>query len=511
MRKWLIVAGSLTIPLAASAYYFLNAEESFDIVFDRATVDRGKIESVVVATGALKPVNEVVVGSEISGQIAKLYVDFNDSVEEGELLARIDARTYEARVLQRTADVNTAKANIVSRNAELVRSQANFAQAERTYQRKVKLNEDGHVSDADLEIEFNQVQSMAASVEIAESSVVTANANLTQAEASLAQAELDLERTYIRSPVFGTVINRNVELGQTVAASLQAPELFTIAQDLHEMHVEASVDEADIGRVQEGMACRFNVDAFIDREFEGRVEQVRKAPTEAQNVVTYKVIVSANNDDLVLLPGMTANVSIILGTRDDVIKVPNTALRYAPREGVEVIAAGGSGSSEPSQRSGRPQGRGGGPDAMQAVLAELSLTEDQEAKVEELQTKMRNDMQRMFASMRGSGGQPGGGPGGGPPGRSAGGNDQARQQMRQVFDSFNRSLLDVLDNEQTAKYRELTSGRQETRRMQVFTLNVDGIHVRKNVVIGLQDDSAAEVVSGLEEGEEVIVRARRVS
>ena len=486
-----------------------------DLVYEQSSVERGNLESVVIATGELQPVNEIVVGSEISGQISELHVDFNDGVAAGDVLARIDPRTFEARLQQRVADVESAQANILSREAELSRAKSNLRQSTRQWNRNQDLKQDGHISESQLDNDLNQLESSQSALSIAESQIVTAKSALTQAEAALAQAELDVERTYIRSPVAGTVISRTVEIGQTVAASLQAPELFIIANDLRQMQVEASVDEADIGSIDEGMICRFSVDAYPERQFQGSIEQVRKAPTVTANVVTYKVIITARNADLALLPGMTANVEIVLGQRSDVLKVSNSALRYQPKEGIEVVvdeaAAGETQPRSTPSRNGFPgSGPRGGSNQLAMLQQSLDLSTEQVTKIEKVYSDFRDQMRARFASAGGPGGGGfggGGGPPGGRPG-TAGGSPGFMDQMRS---QINSDIEKVLTPEQKIEFRKLTSGRVSQRRETVYVLSVDGTHIEKSIVVGLQDDSSAEVIRGLEEGEQVIVRARRIS
>lgn len=504
-RKWVIILGTtlvcvvaIVITLSVWSAPLQYVQSLFDepIEYEQGLVSRGDIESVVVATGALEPVNEVIVGSEISGLISELHADFNDAVEEAQLLARIDPRTFESRRQQRLADVEVAKANIQSRNADLNRSKANLDTSRRLLERRLTLQDDSYVSETQLDTDRNAVAQNIAGLEIAEASVETARASLVQAEAALAQAELDLERTYIRSPTSGTVINRNVELGQTVAASFSAPELFLIAHDLHEMKVEASVDEADIGRIRSTMKVRFSVDAYPDREFTGEIMQVRKAPSEEQNVVTYKVIINARNDDLALLPGMTANVEIILGERNDVLKIPNAALRYTPRGATAQPIAqsanrGGAGAG----------GRGRGPmnpeDIAKQLQEELGLSDDVTKSVERIQTRLMDRMRAMFSQS------------GGPPQAQAG----RQQQMRSLMENATRDIEALLTDEQRLRYRAMfqqsrgrgSQGRPET----VWVMNDTGLQESRNIVVGLADDSSTEVIRGLEEGDEVIVRARR--
>ena len=499
---------------AASLYALAPSGEQID--YRLSAVEVGDIESVVLSAGTLAALNTVVVGSQLSGQVAELHADFNDTVEAGDLIARIDPRTFEARVMQNEADVAVAKGNIESRKADLQRAEANLRQAERELGRRQTLQERGHISATELDRDVTTVETSQAQVAVANASIGNAMATLEQRSAALAQSRLDLERTYIRSPVSGTVINRRVELGQTVAASFSAPELFEIGQDLHRMKVEASVDEADIGRIREGMPCRFTVDAYPDRRFFGRIQQIRKAPNIVQNVVTYKVIITADNDDLALLPGMTASVQIVLGSKSDVLKVPNAALRFAPRGTVrEKPRADSQPPAAPSQfgaggRGGGPGGggrgegfggggqgggfagggRGGGGRGglAETVRTELELTPEQDRQLDEITEAQRDSMREAF--------------------RSAGGDREAmRARMQSMRVAMEREIEAILTSEQLEKLRavqERTAGRQ---RATVWLLGDDGEPEERRIFVGLHDDEATEVVSGLEEGEEVVVRA----
>ena len=373
-RTVLILVVVLAAGAAASLYALAPSGEQID--YRLSAVEVGDIESVVLSAGTLAALNTVVVGSQLSGQLAELHADFNDTVEAGEVIARIDPRTFQARVLQHQADVAVAKGNIESRKAELQRAEATLGQAERELARRQTLQQRGHVSATELDRDITLVETSQAQVAVAKAAIGNARATLEQRQAASEQSKLDLERTYIRSPVSGTVINRQVELGQTVAASFSAPELFEIGQDLHRMKVEASVDEADIGRIREGMPCRFTVDAYPERRFFGRIQQIRKAPNIVQNVVTYKVIITADNNDLALLPGMTASVQIVLGSKSEVVKVSERgvafrATRHRPRDtatrtvqpaaaAVHSSAAATRGGGDRPSRGGRGEGFGGG-------------------------------------------------------------------------------------------------------------------------------------------------------
>lgn len=500
MKKiWLIVVSLVVLGGIAAGTVYAMRDNGDSFQYEQKAIELGDVESVVNATGALEPVNTVIVGTEVSGQISELLVDFNDTVEQGQIIARLDPRTFEARLLQREADVEVANANIQSRNAELTRARSNLKRAQRELSRREELSLDGHVSVSELETDKNALDQAIAAVEIANASVTNAHAGLTQSEAALAQAKLDLERTYIRAPISGTVINRAVEIGQTVAASFSAPELFVIAHDLHEMKVEASVDEADVGRLREGLPARFTVDAYPNRDFVGRVSQIRKSPTENQSVVTYKVIVTARNDDLSLFPGMTATVDMVLGSRENVLTIPNSALTYAPRgsQPEPQSTSGPTGGGGPGG-GGRPGGGGGfmTPEQRAEQLAEqLDLSDDQKSQVAEIYQSSMQRMQAMFAG----GGR--GGPGGG---------SDMRQRMMRLFNEVNQEIAEVLEPDQRTKFEEMNAMRSGNRQS-VYVLTETGEEERKTIVIGLQDDNMAEVVSGLEEGDMVIVRAKRVT
>ena len=257
-----------------------------DPQYKTATVEEGPLAVMISASGTLNPVKSVQVGTQVSGMLQDIYVDFNDVVKKGQVIARIDPREWQARFEQ---------------------AEANYILANRNHENNIKLIDKKFISPAAFDQTFSAFKS---------------------AKASLAMAKKALDDTVIRAPVDGVVVKRSVERGQTVAASLQAPELFIIAQDLSDMQVETSIDEADVGRIQEGMTASFTVDAFPGRTFQSKVKQVRKAPLNVQNVVTYTVLLSATNPDLKLLPGMTANTSIITEQKEKVLRLPNAALRF---------------------------------------------------------------------------------------------------------------------------------------------------------------------------------------
>ncbi len=367
--------------------------------FRTATVIRGPLTAAVSATGTLNAVITVLVGSQISGQVKELHADFNSQVRKGQVIARIDPEIFEAKVHQVGAQVEAARASVLNQQAavektradlenaraalaaaraQTAKSQVTVVDSKRTLGRNRDLRERGLIAQVDedtaqaaydsavAQIEASKAQEQAqvsavraaeAQLKVSEAMLKNATAQVAQNEAALRQAQVDLERTFIRAPVDGVVVGRSVDVGQTVAASLQAPTLFTIAQDLRNMQVDTNVDEADVGRVKLGQAATFTVDSFPGRTFRGEVVQIRKAPLVVQNVVTYDVVVTAKNAEQRLLPGMTANVRIVIDQKESVLHVPNAALRFRP-PGLEPTER--ERPMRPGGGSGPGGGRGGG-------------------------------------------------------------------------------------------------------------------------------------------------------
>ena len=297
-----------------------------------AKVERGAINDVVEATGTINAVITVQVGSQVSGTIAKLNVDFNSRVHKGDVVALIDPALFKGALLQASADLENARANLEKLKASLVQTKAD-------YDRAVALTKDGVVSQQQLDLAKANYDSANAGVSGAAANVTQAEAQVSQKAAAVAVAQTNLDYTVIRSPIDGTVVARNVDVGQTVAASLQAPTIFTIAQDLKKMWVYAKTDESDVGNIKLGKSVTFKVDAFPKDTFHGVVSQVRMNATTVQSVVTYDTIIEFSNPDLKLFPGMTAYVTIPVATVENVVKVPNTALRYKPPMTSEEILA----------------------------------------------------------------------------------------------------------------------------------------------------------------------------
>jgi HlyD family secretion protein len=293
-------------------------------------VARGDIRDVVDLTATINPVKTVQVGSQVSGTIAKLYVDFNSQVHNGEIVALIDQSLFKGAVEQAQAGLEAARANVAAAQANLEQAKAHLVQAKDDYDRNGPLAAKDYVTQSALVLSKSTYEMAKAAVGAADAAVTQAKAQVTQAVAAVAVAQTNLDYTVIRSPVDGVVVARNVDVGQTVAASLQAPTIFTIAQDLTKMQLYAKTDESDVGRVRVHQGVTFKVDAFPKETFTGVVNEIRMNATTVQNVVTYDAIIDLNNPELKLLPGMTAYVTVPVASVTNVIEVPNSALRFHP-------------------------------------------------------------------------------------------------------------------------------------------------------------------------------------
>lgn len=395
-----------------------------EVQYRTAKIERGPLSATVSASGAVNPVTQVSVGTQVSGQIKELYVDFNSEVKAGQLIAVIDPESIEYRVRQAQADTDvaraavlTAQANAAAGRAGVSRAQSDLVEAQRSHTRNQSLQAQGFISQAEVDrtralvaTAGESVKSAQAQIGVTDAQIKSAQAGVAQREASLAQARIDLSRTKITSPVDGIVIKRAVEKGQTVAASLQSPELFVIAQNLQDMQVDASIDESDVGRVRTGQKASFTVDAFPGQTFEGEVKQVRKAAQNVANVVTYVAVVAFSNVGGRLLPGMTANVRLVTDQRESVLKVPNAALRVriagvepaagaasspasGPARGASGTTTGRSGWSWMSEAVAQPAGGGGGGGGFAAMrerlVSELQLTPEQQTRLDAISTDLR--------------------------------------------------------------------------------------------------------------------------
>ncbi|MEP7328894.1 MAG: efflux RND transporter periplasmic adaptor subunit [Betaproteobacteria bacterium] len=486
----------LVVGAAAYAAWRTFGPASHAVEFRLAKVERGTITSVVSASGTLNAVSTVLVGSQISGQIKELTVDFNSIVKQGQLLARIDPESYEIRVRQAEADLEAARtamlqkqSDAIAQRSQALRARITYDDAKRDLDRKQSLVEKGFISGAEVDkAKFNEqglaeaIRTADAQTKSAEAQIANAAAVVKQREAALAAARNDLAKTAITAPVDGIVISRQIDAGQTVAASLNTPTLFTIARDLREMQVEVAIDESDIGKLKPDQRVTFTVDAFAGRTFEGRVRQIRKAAQTVQNVVTYTVVVETPNATLLLVPGMTANVRIIADNRDNVLKVPNAALRWRP--------AGSAAAKDDAAPAAGGGNQPGGSDAQarrQKLITDLKLDASQQARLDEIFTELRSKMMELRevpeADRRVRG-------------------ERIRADVRQKINS-------MLNADQQKLYAEIVAnetGRAAAGSGRVFVVGADNKPVEVRLRLGLSDGNATEVVSGdVKDSTEVIV------
>jgi HlyD family secretion protein len=335
-RHWLVIAGTTVVITVFAAFQFRGPDK---IQYLTSAVDRGDIHAVVEATGTINAVITVQVGSQVSGTISKLFVDFNSRVKRGQIVAQIDPALFVGAVQQAKADLANAEANLASAKAGVEKAKASEIQTKADYLRTVGLAKQAVMSQQQLDLAKANYDSAVAATLSADALVTQAAAQLQQKQAALAVAQTNFDYTTIHAPIDGTVIARNVDVGQTVAASLQAPTLFTIAQDLTKMQVYTSTDESDVGMIKNGQPVTFKVDAFPRDTFNGHVSQIRMNATIVQNVVTYNTVIDFDNPDLKLFPGMTAYITIPVASTSNVLRVANGALRYKPDLTAEQIRA----------------------------------------------------------------------------------------------------------------------------------------------------------------------------
>lgn len=496
-RRAVVLVLLLFVTGGAGAWWWLHESLNGDAKYRLAKVERGALTAAVAASGTLNAVTTVQVGSQISGQIRDLTADFNTLVKKGQVIARIDPATYELRVNQARADVSAAQSSVevarsqlTAQRAQHAQSKVNFVEAERDFKRKQSLVEKGFISSAErdkaqsaLDGAREQVNSGEAQIAVAAAQVKNAESLVRQRESALRQAEVDLDRTYIRAPVDGIVISRSIDAGQTVAASLQAPTLFTIAQDLRQMQVETSVDEADVGRLRVGQGATFTVDAFPRRSFAGEIKQIRKAPQNVQNVVTYTVIISAANPDLSLLPGMTANVRVVVDQRDSTLKIPNGALRFRPPGADAKNDTAGENARGNVTADGR--GGGGGQQFRERVMGELKLDEAQKARVQEVFA----DMGRKMGALR-----------------DIADEAERRKQAERNRVSLRESIAGVLRPDQKFIFDQIIAEQGSAAASgKVYVLDSASKPKALDVKLGLSDGSSTEVLGGdLKEGDDVI-------
>ncbi len=511
---WLIIIVLGGAGYFSYAYYYKNKEAQ--VKYKTVKVEKGSLSSFVTANGTVNPVTTVLVGSQITGMIKRLYADYNTQVKKGQLIAEIDPDIFQAQVAQAKAKLENAKAaflnvqadilnaqsNVEASKANVIKAQVALDDARRNLQRVSELFARNLIAASDrdaaqtaydsataqLAAALAQKKAAEAQLEASKARLESARAQIKQAEAELEMAEVNLKHTRITAPVNGIVISRNVDVGQTVAASLQAPTLFTIAQDLTDMQVETNVSEADIGRVQIGQPATFTVDAFPQLTFQGKVTEIRNAPQTIQNVVTYNVIVRVKNPDLKLRPGMTANVSILVAHRENVLKIPNAAFRFRPDFGRKEATPYSpkttpgtftSASMLPAEQT------------LERLKKDLQLSAAQEGQIKLILQDAQKEIQ---AARRG------------------GDAEEIKHKIKEVRQISREKIKGVLTEEQKRKYALLEQMGQTTQApapiFKVWVLNAEGKPTPVEIATGISDGSFTEVISGnLREGQEVIIEA----
>lgn len=484
-RRVLIV-GIGFFALVAGLWFWKGRSGSDVPRFRTAQVEQGDIRVAISATGTLSALSTVDIGSEVSGKVTEVLADYNDRVRKGQIIARIDPSTFEAQIAQGDATIASARANLQT-------AQAALRNAELDYGRKSSLVQQKLISRGDLD------QALAARDQ-ARAQVAAAGAQIRQQQASTQNFRLNLGRTVIFSPVDGVVLSRSVEPGQTVAASLQAPVLFKIAEDLVRMEIVLAVDESDIGQVKQGQAVSFTVDAFPDRQFRGEVSQVRLSATNTNNVITYPVVVAVDNSDEVLLPGMTTNAEIEVSRRDNILKVPNAAMRFKPPSEDPTAAQ----TAQTSQR-------GGMSDELPKIATSLRLDAAQQTAFDAALAKMRERIAARTAAP--AQGQTGGSalfgrpPGGGGGNASSGGgsaNGAMRQRMLERVNQQFAAFRGVLRDPQRQQWDAAINALVSARRAPVYVL-ADGKPKQMMVRVGASDGSSTEIDGALKAGDTVVI------
>jgi len=524
-----LVVVALLVGGAVWGYLYAQSRGSVP-KFRTVRVERGPLTAAVSATGNLNAVITVQVGSQVSGQIKELLVDFNSIVKKNQVIARIDPDIFTAKVNQAKADVESAKATVLNQEAQVERARADVENAraayaeskaqtakaqvavvdgKRDFDRKTELFARRLIARSDLDSSQaahdsaiaqvdsakaheqaldSAIQSSTAQLRVAQAMLVSARAGVDQKNAGLKQAQVDLDHTTILAPVDGVVVSRQVDVGQTVAASLQAPILFTIAQDLTKMQVETSVDEADIGRLKLDDRANFTVDAFPGETFTGTVTQIRKAPQVVQNVVTYTVIVGVENPSGKLMPGMTANVKLVVAQKANALKIPNAALRFRPA-GVDAPTPAGPLAGGAPGAGGGPAG--GAPPSVEQIrerlVKGLGLTEDQQKKLEPI----LNDGREQLRSLQGLP------------------DAERRPKAQKIREAQRARIREFLTDDQKVRYDEMTATAGEVRSGtagRVWIVGPDGKPAPITLTLGLSDGASTEVLRGdVREGQEVIV------
>ncbi len=533
LRKWLIGTGVVAV-LAAGGYWAWRPAggPSSEAAYRTAPIDRGQITAAVRATGTLTPMTTVLVGSQLSGQIVEILADYNSQVKAGQVVARLNSDQIRTRRDAAQADVMQARADLLVKRAQLDRARstrlkanstvrdleaqrdrvaAQLADAKRTFARQTELFSRGAGSQQTLDTARTQLEVQTATLASSEAQIASAKAELNgldadillaegqvkSGEAMIAQREaklkdilIDLERTDIRSPVDGVVVQRQVDLGQTVAASLSTPTLFQIAQDLRTIDIYANVDEADVGRLKAGQPASFTVNAYPNRTFEGRVEMVRLGAQTIQNVVTYTGVIRVENADMALLPGMTANLQVVTEDRRDVLRIANAALRFRPA-GAGALSPAPATPGAAAVAQGAAAGRGAA-QAMalrERIETELQPTPEQKQAIATIMQERRAGFREAMAGLT---------------------EEERRAVFRKARADMIAKIAAVLDPERKAKFEAMMQGGRTAPQQgtpgRVYVLDDDGRPRAVPVMLGPTDGAYTELLSGdLQEGQAVVI------
>lgn len=536
MRKLPTIVLILAV-LGAAALYFVPgwngapAEGSYRT----AKADRGEIVATVSATGTINPTTTVIVGSQLSGQVVEVLADYNSEVKAGQIVARLNQDQIRARLDAARADLaqtraqklvvegqiekvkaetEKARAAQTDMEAQVTRNDALLADSDRIFKRQSDLRTRGFAADAAVDTaratrdaqeaalasaraQVNSAKAailgLAADLQVAQANLAAVTAQIQQREAAVRQIEVDLSNSEIKSPVSGVVVQRNVELGQTVAASLQAPELFRIADDLSKMEISANIDETDVGRIRPGQRVTFTVNAFPGRDFEGVVKQVRLGSQNVQNVVIYTTIISIENPRRELLPGMTANLRVETERREGVVRIPNGALRWRPASLADqpLVSAGAPEAPQAQRRPGGGFAGGLAGGLLDAIKKEVRPNADQLGEIEAAFAQLRQG----FVAVGGEGSDP----------------NARRERFRAARQAFERQVAAILTPDQKPAFEAILKRNAENRDGQptqagrVFVVRRDGQPEGVAVRTGATDGGFTEVVTGLDAGAEVIV------
>jgi HlyD family secretion protein len=522
MNKTLLVgiagAGIVAIGVGAVLLGGGTSAATGQYAYETVKIDKGDVARVVTASGAVQPREKVEVGSEVSGKITAIYVDFNDPVKKNQVLAQVDPETFQNTLDQNRARMQQSQAAVDNSRAAIARARLDLEIQTKTYERTKVLYAEGATSTQAMEQAEQAYKNAQLAVQTEEVSLKSALAGLETARATVQDSLTKLERTKIRSPIDGVILSREVEVGQTVQSAQSVAKFFTVAADLSQVEIEAKVVESDIGGIDSGDPVVFTVDAFPGERFQGQVVQVRQLGAESANVVTYTVVVNARNPNGRLLPGMTANVEITADRVADVLRIDYDATRFQPpKEIAEAFRAADEANGEGGPRTPGGGGRGfggpGGPGGGQQFQEILKSAGVDDARAARIMEEMRAEMQKAMASIAGAQASPPaggasivGGAGFTPPAsiQQQQASSERFARMQQTRESVFRRNLSQEEYDAVAR---LTSEMQSQKRIMAYKLNAEGELERANLVIGLSDGENAQVIRGAAEGDAFVVRA----